>query len=126
MRGAMGARAMRILRGRPHWYGNAGGMVVSKNNRCCIVLERGLHDFAGINRGLGERAAKHLLTDDEPMLSVKEEDDEHFPFPFGDSKTKVIAHGLRTIQRQITVLEASFHNSERPPDHGVVGRFCTF
>ena len=42
------------------------------------MLERGLHDFAGINRGLGERAAKHLLTDDETMLSVEEKDDEYF------------------------------------------------
>ena len=66
---------------RARRLGDAGRMVVRKDHRGGVAFERGLHNFARINRSLCERAAKHFVGRDQPMLAVEKEDHEDFVSP---------------------------------------------
>ncbi len=53
-------------------------MIVGEDHRCCIVVQRLLHDFARMDTRAIERAAEQLLERDHAMTAVEIEYAEDF------------------------------------------------
>ena len=52
-------------------FRDARRMVVREYRRRCIALQRFLHDFPRVHRGLSHGAAEHLLVVDQTVLCIE-------------------------------------------------------
>ena len=59
-------------------FRQARGVVVGQNQGGGVVLQRGLHDLARVDRGVRQRAARDLGAFDQPQLAVQEQGDAVF------------------------------------------------
>ena len=60
-----------------------------------VVDEASLDDFPRIHAGLRQRAAKHFLGLEDPVLRIQEQDHENFIVPARQRHAQVVTHTRR-------------------------------
>src|SRR5436190_102507 len=76
-------------------------MVVGEDDRCGIVPQRCLDDFARVDGRLGECAAKQLLACNHSVLRIEPETHEDFVLATGQRQAQIVAHGPGRGQRAL-------------------------
>ena len=89
-------------------------MVVRQDHRCGIAGERNLHDLAGVDTRLRERATEQLDELDQAILRVDQECDEDFVLELGELGTQIVAYDVRRRHRRA------------PPDPPADDLACSF
>ena len=82
-------------------FGHARGAVVGEDDCGGIQRQRPLDDLARVDAGLGRRAAEQFLRDQQAILRIEEQGDEHFVFTAAQCEAQVVAHRASRTQRGI-------------------------
>ena len=109
------------------WLASAtpGRMVVRKDQRRGVVLQRLAHDLARMHAGAVDGAAEHLLEMDEPVTVVEVQAAEHFVRPIAQLRGEELPRGRGRVERgpgtqRLAVVTA--RQLERRHERGVTRR----
>ena len=80
-------------------FGHTGRMIVGKNYRCRIVMQRAFDHLTRIYAGLRECAAEKIIHRQHAVLRVQKDADKHFMWTIVQPQPQVIPHRLRRIER---------------------------
>jgi hypothetical protein len=76
-------------------FGLAAGVVVGHRQCCRVARQRTFHQFPGVHRGLGQRAAEQLLGLDQTVVRVQVQHEEDLVFQACAVQPKPVAQDLR-------------------------------
>lgn len=92
-------------------------MVVGEDGAACIVLQRALDHFPGVDAGLRCRSDEQPLARNHPVLRVQPYGKELLGSLAGQLQLEIVGHGLRVRQRLAMLAKAALQNLDGLPHY---------